>query len=900
MATDVAQCKNGNPMQNCNMYSDEQYVYLDGGLEGPGTYVFGVVQPNGRDDPTGMIKADGGYVLSLDEVSDRVFTVQSDGTVVSNSGLHVPVQDPGDGMKWKVPVFYFDQTGNPGGVYKLVVCKINLPTDPSVNLDDFYAQLNESNFASCKSDNFKVVQMGVNQTNAEPLSVDNQATVSYDSTWQWSIDKTADVARAFLLPGQTKTVDYTVAVTNTDVVTSNYVVSGVATVHNPNNANFVVTVTDSDSTCQFQSVNGSAVLAPSSAITTSVAPGDTTFEYTCTAVDTLTATDNTVTLSWADQTSQDLTDRTLGLWLEDSSQFVVDPGVATLGTFTENRVGTHVTVTDKLDGQSDQTLGFITVNDDGTLSAEAVDPNPLGVVVAVTGDTVTFTYARDLDGVEGTVVTHLNTATFTTDSGDTGNDHWRVRIWEPTTATPPTIDSNKATAIDSIAWTWTVKKTVTGPSGSGSKITVNIVPGKTTHVNYTVTVAPSTRTEAFAVSGVVTASNDNAAPFDVTLTNAGLSDGTRCVFTSSNATTVTATLAAHSTQTFAYTCATTSNKAAVTAGAKVSMSWATQGDHWPSRVYLPAGSAGLVAGPVADADIAQTITGASVTVTDKSDATGTVPLGSVTINNPAGTLAGATVSATAVAPATVTTAGAQATFAYGADLGKGTWNNVATACWSADPKDCASGSATVTVTTPKITGGLTIGYWQNPNGQALILHSAVKGSNPATVGCYGLSSWLVTTVPNFNGDKETLTANGNGNGNNGNGNGNGNTKNQTTTPTTVTLSASSTCTEVANWATGVFNAATGSDMPTMLKAQIMATAFSVYFSNGQSLGAVTIDLSAISSATASSFGTNAMTINDLLTFVGSQPWSSDAKAKAQLTIWKDVFDAINNNNVYGM
>ncbi len=221
-----------------------------------------------------------------------------------------------------------------------------------------------------------------------------------------------------------------------------------------------------------------------------------------------------------------------------------------------------------------------------------------------------------------------------------------------------------------------------------------------------------------------------------------------------------------------------------------------------------------------------------------------------------------------------------------------TYNNTAAVSPDATAGDNSS-SASVTVC-GSAAGGLTMGFWQNKNGQGII----TGGSS--TAGVCNLGTWLRTYNP-FN-----------------------------------NLSATATCAQVAAYVTTVIKAATCSGPATapcntMLKAQMLATALDVYFSdpalggdkiksfnggNAVVLGGVNVDLTKICKMidgsggaatcsgsyenTTSAFGNTptCQKVSVLLAFAASQatsggtPWYGVSKTLQVLA--KDTFDAINN------
>jgi len=200
--------------------------------------------------------------------------------------------------------------------------------------------------------------------------------------------------------------------------------------------------------------------------------------------------------------------------------------------------------------------------------------------------------------------------------------------------------------------------------------------------------------------------------------------------------------------------------------------------------------------------------------------------------------------------------------------------------------DAATGSAsqTVTVCGPAKTGALTMGFWQNRNGQGII--------NSYCGGTSGTS--LYTYLTGFNPFKDL---------------------------------ASSSCANVATYVYSIIKAAnaSGAAMNAMLKAQMLATALDVYFSSSAlggnkinapaPIGGVAIDLTKICKIIDGSGGTGtcsstyqnvssafngatSLTVSQMLAYAASQSnaggstWYGNVKATQELA--KNAFDAINN------
>jgi hypothetical protein len=190
----------------------------------------------------------------------------------------------------------------------------------------------------------------------------------------------------------------------------------------------------------------------------------------------------------------------------------------------------------------------------------------------------------------------------------------------------------------------------------------------------------------------------------------------------------------------------------------------------------------------------------------------------------------------------------------------------------------------VTVCGPAKTGALTMGFWQNKNGQGIISGQAKTGPCPS-------AAWLRQYAPYQD------------------------------------LGAAATCAQVATYVSTTIKAAnaSGAAMNAMLKAQMLATALDAYFSDPAlggnqikapaPLGGVAIDLTTICTAITSSTGTagcagavqdvsaafggaSSLTVSQMLVYAASQAnaggatWYGNVKATQELA--KDAFDAINN------
>ncbi len=189
-----------------------------------------------------------------------------------------------------------------------------------------------------------------------------------------------------------------------------------------------------------------------------------------------------------------------------------------------------------------------------------------------------------------------------------------------------------------------------------------------------------------------------------------------------------------------------------------------------------------------------------------------------------------------------------------------------------------SAGKTITVCGPINLGAKSKGFWQNKNGQNIIKQTA------SISGVCKLTPWLRTYAPFQD------------------------------------LSATASCTAAATYVYNIIKAAdaSGASMNAMLKAQMLAAALDVYYSDpalgGNKIGApapiggVTVDLTLIKAGggyqnVSDAFGGAAsMTISQMLNHAAGQSnaggsvWYGNVKSTQELA--KNAFDAIDNNWVF--
>ena len=385
-------------------------------------------------------------------------------------------------------------------------------------------------------------------------------------------------------------------------------------------------------------------------------------------------------------------------------------------------------------------------------------------------------------------------------------------------------------------YAWGIAKTV-------DRTVVKQVGGTATF-NYTVTVTHDAGTiNGVKVTGTISVSNPNAAPVQLAAISDQLSDGTVC--TVSNAATQ---IAAQSSASFAYQCS-LSALPATPLDNSATASWTEQS--LSDGSHLAAGSANASATGIA---FAENVVDGSVNLTDSF----------------AGSLGA--LDRTSASPMTYTYA---RTIGVAANVCN-TYGNVASYLAASGTTGSASQSVMVC---GNVAGGLTIGFWQNKNGQAIISGGA------STSGVCNSGAYLRTYAPFRD------------------------------------VSATATCAQVASYATAIIKAASASSaaMNAMLKAQMLATTLDVYFSTASlggnkilapaALGGIRVDLAMVCSSigscsstyrdvSAAFGGSGALTVGQIISFAATQSndggssWYGQSKATQELA--KNTFDAINN------
>ncbi len=451
----------------------------------------------------------------------------------------------------------------------------------------------------------------------------------------------------------------------------------------------------------------------------------------------------------------------------------------------------------------------------------------LGTVCVGGANPTTFTYSYTFTGDPGgTCTSHGNTATFTTDTGKTGSASQTVKVCVGEDLTV----SKTATPSFTRTYNWDIKKSVDK--------TLLDAGGTAT---YTVSVTETGFTDSgWKVAGTITVTNPNDWEAITTDVSDVVDNGGNCTVSGGSGISVPAS----SSQTLNYTCTYASAPSPSSGTNTATATWDS------GAFFTPDGSASGTAGFAFTTPT--TTVNKTITVTDSY----------------AGTLGTATATDPPAAPTSQT-------FTYTRKFtppasGCVTVNNTATIVETgqtdtASVKNCN-------------TGALTMGFWQNMNGQGIIKAGA------STAGVCNSGTWLRQYAPFQD------------------------------------LSATASCSQVATYVYNVIKAAnaSGASMNAILKAQMLATSLDVYFSDpalgGNKIGApapiggVSIDLTKICTniPTCTSFtnvssafgGANSLTVSQMLAYAASQSnaggssWYGQVKATQELA--KDAFDAINN------
>jgi hypothetical protein len=634
--------------------------------------------PNGANQPylLWILTVDGGSIQS----DDTTPTLHLGGT---GSGAY-QTQNPSDNSSAHFVTPYFTPDSNLTAYAEMIV------TDPGTG--SWILTISHG----CS---------GSGRTPADHPTVNKDAPGSYDNTIGWSIDKSADTGTVYSAGGgESGPVNYTVTVSHDTGTPSNVKVAGTITASNPGtNAGSVTLsgVTDNIVDGSNNVVQGCSVDTSAPGALTIAAGGTQSYLYSCSLGDSLPTGDvfNYVQITWDGQnvgTTQHLN--------AGSADFTTPSAI----DFTANTINNCVQVTDTLDG-TPGTLGVACA--DGTFTPDAGAPTDLSSSYDTPTGTFTLTYSRTFTGdPAGTCTGHSNTASVGTVPSDGGLS----------VALAPATDPVKVK--DCQGADLTVKKTASGSfnrdydwsvlkSQTTSSTPINSSTSSVT-VGYKVTATWSGPTDSgWQVIGTITVHNPNDWE-SVTLTGVtdAIDNGGTCTVSGNTG----QTIAANGDSTgLTYTCTYASAPSPAAGTNTATATWD------PTAASTPDGTASGPAG-VDFSTVTPTVTHNTTTVKDTFNGGTALTLGVANVNgtftkNAGNNLANWTQSydlpsktftftytrSVTVVPNTCTT-----------------YNNTATVSADATSGDNSS-NASVTVC-GRVTGGLTIGFWSNNNGKAVL------------------------------------------------------------------------------------------------------------------------------------------------------------------------------------
>jgi hypothetical protein len=490
-----------------------------------------------------------------------------------------------------------------------------------------------------------------------------------------------------------------------------------------------------------------------------------------------------------------------------------------------------------------QNISFDPTTVDDCVAVSDSQAGSLGGVCVGDPNPTTFNYSKTYTDPAGTCTKHDNTAAFTTN--DTGTTDWASQSATHCVGANLSV-SKTANAAFKRTYNWSISKDV-------DKTRVEQIGGTATF-NYSVTAAETGFTDSnWVVTGTITVANPNDwEDVPVTISDS-INNGGNCTIDGLGA---SQTVPADGFVTATYTCTYSSAPSPIAGTNTGRADWDASAASTPDA--FATGTAGASFG-------APTSTvNKTITVTDTFNGGSPTTLGTLT--------------------ATDTTPYTTKTYTYSRTVAVPTFNCVSYPNTTKIVETNQTANRLATVCGPARTGALTMGFWQNKNGQGIITGGASTG------GVCNSATWLRTYAPFQD------------------------------------LSATATCTQVATYVTNVIKAAnaSGAAMNAMLKAQMLATALDVYFSDpalgGNKIGApapiggVKIDLTKICKMADSSNGgscTNAyqnvssafggatsLTVSQILAYAASQSnaggstWYGQVKATQEMA--KNTFDAINN------
>lgn len=318
----------------------------------------------------------------------------------------------------------------------------------------------------------------VNDRAFEPLTATNEATATYDVTYDWRIRKTADSRHLETPEGTPVEPEYTVTLEALDEQRDGYEVEGILSITNPNQRSVIATVDaglTGDIACSF----GAADASSADEHQVEVGTGTHRFAYTCELSGTPGATGtSTATVAWDAELYPPVPGTNPGnpAAATDDYAFEVD-------SVTDEQV----TVSDTFGSETAEELGTFTWSE----VRASTEPAAHTVVVP--------TRPHTIDGVPGTCTSYDNTATaVANDSAEERTDTATVEV-----CVGRDLDVDKTVGVSyTRAYGWDLAKS--GPA------TVFVGDDGQGAASYDITVtATQPMDTGVSVSGTITVTNPN-------------------------------------------------------------------------------------------------------------------------------------------------------------------------------------------------------------------------------------------------------------------------------------------------------------------------------------------------------------------------------------------------------
>ena len=651
--------------------------------------------------------------------------------------------------------------------------------------------------SNCKYDAFKVKEE-TSVPEATNPSVDKTFLGSYKTTYDWAVTKVISGDSTVHQASGPASFTYVVHVTHDAGTVGSITVSGTITATNPNGDS----VSDVDVSDTLSDNTSCSVTGGKDA---TLAPGDNTFLYSCAIDGTAVPADltNSVTITWPEQFLDN------GDHLAAGSADRTEPTTGAI-EFDNTDVGNCTTIADptpaggtSIDNPFQATVCAGDLGDGGA----GTDPT----------DGFTYTYHVSYPVTAGTCTEYDNTASVSDDA--TSGDNSSSAAATVCGGADLTV-SKIATPAFRRTYNWTIAKAV-------DKTLVNQA-GVNVTFNYTVTVnsaTPAYTDSGWTVTGTIIVHNPNDWEAITANVSDSVDNGGSCAVTNGNG----VTIAKSDSVTLNYSCSYLSAPSSSSGTNTATATWDGSAANTPHSSKT--GTATFDFANVSPSELHKTIT-----VTDTFNGT-LVTLGTVTYGS--------------------TTLSAVYTYAHTVPVPANSCHNYDNRAQITETGQYKDKRVTVC---GRITGGLTIGFWSNNNGRAVLCahdpawRYLLNGGNPSNSLTYFLRS-----------------ANG----------------------SFYSVSTSVSCSLAdGNFAAWLLNASS-TNMSYMLSAQLAGTILNVTY-NGMSGGAC------IAGINGSPITINTLIANTITFLRNNGNTTASGTARTTATLYKNIFDTLNNGNGFAV